>query len=115
MDTCTALWQHAGVVSPPEAQRGHCSSECNTSNALAFFKATMVSFRRSFALYTTPYVPSPSFSVFSYLTVHSDTKQSTPQVCWQPLRRINRSMASLLPIRRHVYSRDHEKKPRRTS
>ena len=32
-----------------------------------FFSATTVSFSLSLALYTTPYVPSPSFSVFSYL------------------------------------------------
>lgn len=42
-------------------------SRCSKSTKLTFFRATMQSFSLSRALYTTPYVPSPSFAIFSYL------------------------------------------------
>lgn len=57
---------------------GTPSSSCSS---LIFFRAMVSLVRRSRALYTTPYVPSPIFSTFSYCQPNAaTTKQSQTNI-----------------------------------
>ena len=55
------------------------AAQLTSASSLIFFNATISDVTLSFALYTTPYVPSPTFSIFWYRSIVSTLQLKTVQ------------------------------------